>query len=379
MSHSSSFSPSRTFVFASVATLIAGSLCLASDQPKDIFALAAPKWAVRPENRNAALIYLSGELASVDSAALAVADLGAKNADALGSILDSSKLPKEFEAARVAVNPNLIAKIRSATRLAKCDFEIDYEKGFGATLPGLQNMRNAARLLRIDTRIALTEPAVEGSAQRAVDNLAAMFGVARDTASMRLVISSLVAQRILDLAIHETRVYLSSPMASEKGRAELLAAILDLGADPLKFSDAMQLEEAILRAFLTQHLAAKSPGDSLADALLQMGTAADSPSITVARKASRKEIERAISQTQEIFRAVRADWAKPAAEQSGESFESRASALPKDSVVNLLLPSLDRAHELNSQTQAALNTLGRELSLAKASDAQPQADTSASR
>lgn len=361
---------------ALLAALALASLAVAADAPGDLFAEAAPKWAVRPEERNAALIYLSPELATVDRAALAIADLGENNADPLGMTLDASKLPKEFEAARAAINTELVAKIRTATSLAKCDFEIEYEKGYKAAMPGLQNMRNAGRILRIDTRIALTEPAVDTNGDRAAENLAAMYRVARDTAALRTIISSLVAQRVLDLALHETRVYLKSSLADAKGRQKVLAAAAELSEDPLKLLAAMEVEEAMLHSILREHLAAKSPGESLAKAMVDMGNPAESKAVLNCRRAARKDLENAIMQSTEIFRRVRGEWAKPPAEQTGESFDVQVLALGESNLLRSLLPAFDSSYRKCRETESALAEVCTQLAaqtvIDPASDSGPQ-------
>lgn len=363
----------RTLVLWTAALLVSmpnAGWAIAADAPKDLFSDVAPKWAVRPEQRNAALIYLSADLATVDRAALAIADLGEQGADLLGTTLDAAQLPKAFEAARAAVNPNVVAKIRTATTLAKCDFEIDYENGYKATMPGLQNMRNAARVLRVDTRIALTEPANEGNATRAAENLAAMFRVARDTAAMRTIISSLVAQRVIDLAMHETRVYLKSSLANAEGRQQVLDAIADLGDDPVKMVAAIDAEEGMLQSFLRDHLKAKSPGESLATSMIEMGNAPEGAVVQTFRRAARKDVERAIDQAKDLFQAVREEWSKPLADQTGESFDRRVLLLGEASVLRALLPALDQAHRKSVETEAALMALRSELLIKQTTDSE---------
>jgi hypothetical protein len=336
----------------------------AADSPKDLFAKVAPAWTVRPEQRNAALIYLSSELARVDRAALAIADVGDKLANPLGETLDASKLPKDFEAARAAINPDLVKKIRSATELARCDFEIEYEKGYKATMPSLQNMRNAARVLRVDTRIALTEPHGEGNDERAAQNLAAMYRVARDTAAMRTTISSLVAQRVIELAICETRVYLKSPLATPEGRESVLAAIQELGPDPLQQMAAMETEEIMLTSFLREHAGAKDPGASLAQALIDMANAPDSDLVKNSRRATRTELHAAIVQASELFERVRVEWSRPVAEQSSESIDAIMLGLDKKNLIRSLLPAFDSFHKKWIETEASLASIRNELAAA---------------
>ncbi|MDX2118711.1 MAG: hypothetical protein SFY96_11060 [Planctomycetota bacterium] len=342
---------------------------LSAAKPRDLFDEVAPAWAVRPEHRNAAIMYLSSWLSSRDVQTLAsCADLDDKGNDPMGEILERDKLPESVRSA-LPIAP-MEGDVLAATRLATCDFQIDFERGYKATIPGLSNMRTAARVLRLQARGALIDLNTEGNAEHAAQNIAGMYRVARDAAGQRTAISSLVAQRVIDLATRETRLFLKTAAATPERAAMLRDAIRELGPDPLRRADVLNTEETMLTRFLLEHAAKADPGASLAQAMIDLGNPPESEIVKAARAATKAELERQSARAASIFASVRQQWATPVAERSGPTPEESVLRADTKSVLSVLLPAFGTFDAKCIKAETALGAITRELD-ALAARAQP--------
>src|SRR5262245_16889379 len=139
---------------------------------------------------NAALVYWRAW-------SLGPADFGEKTK----SLFDAAKPvdPRGELATYLRENATLVTNIIAATRRPDCDFGIDYSAGFMAMMPHLAKLRDSARLLAADARLA----AAEGRADDAAQRTAAIYRMARQPLNDRLMISSLVGSAIAGLG-HST-------------------------------------------------------------------------------------------------------------------------------------------------------------------------------
>jgi|GEM_PF-4363666 len=325
-----------------------------------VFRQIAPKWAVLPEQRNAALFYLSADLSNVDARAFTFVDVDAAGKDGLGDSLDPKNQPKEW-ANTPPLDSGLESRIVAAANLARCDFEIEYERGYKAAVPGLQNMRTAARLLRLGTRVALMELEREGNHERAATNIAAMFRIARHAADQRTVISSLVARRIMEMAFRETRLLLTTSAATHASGETIRAAIDEFGPDPLRRFAALDTEEAAIVKFFADHAAAKEPGASLAAALTEFGAPADGPAAKNARTATRADVLASRDRARAFFESVRAEWNRPGADRRAGFVDAQVLAMKNEDPLKTLLPALDSMGQHCTTGEEGLATLAKDL------------------
>ena len=142
---------------------------------------------------------------------------------------DSQKLREAYTGPNSALTDEvkeLLSKHRSevnilikASKMERCDFEVDYDEGFNAILPHLSPLRNSARILALDAQRAMSE----GKPDEAAERLAAIFSMARHVCSDKLLISSLVGIAIESLA--ETNLQSMNDRLTQEGRADVLAAL----------------------------------------------------------------------------------------------------------------------------------------------------------
>ncbi|MFM9994658.1 MAG: hypothetical protein ACKVU4_02530 [Phycisphaerales bacterium] len=172
-----------------------------------------------PDGRNAALKYWAAwtmlDTPTREKAIMAV------DWDALGTETDPDKLPAAFFEGASAIDASLIEALIQATSLRTCDFEIDYENGFGALTPHLGGVMNTARLLRLHARSRL----VSGDVRRAGQCVAAMYRLAAHVANDQVTISGYTSFTIADRAHRETELLVASGGLTAADRDSLVASI----------------------------------------------------------------------------------------------------------------------------------------------------------
>ncbi|MBM4108658.1 MAG: hypothetical protein FJ255_07570 [Phycisphaerae bacterium] len=192
---------------------------------------------VKPDDRNAALAYWE-HLGTIDAAT--EQKLRALDWKALDEA--SGGVP----AALVEVTTDdLWVKAHGlvrASRLRKCNFELNYEAGPGALMPHLARMRLGGTILRAFARRA----ALEGNPARVGEYLAAMVRVGRHAADEPILISTLVGMAIANAAMGEAESLLRAGRMSPESRAEVLAALRDLPPrDPMGLRAAIEGERDV--------------------------------------------------------------------------------------------------------------------------------------
>lgn len=202
---------------------------------------AALAQSVRPEDRNAAIKYSWAFYTLPQDLLVKVADI-----DLSDTMFEkeASKQPKGFAELVEQLKPysSSIQQLIDASKLRRCDHEIEYEKGVAALLPHLGKMRQAVRVLRIDARRLI----IDGDAPAAAERIATMVRMARHLRTDRTLISSLVAAAITNTAAVEADAELASGLLPEEARRTILAAFQELDAvDPFAMKDAVRGEQAL--------------------------------------------------------------------------------------------------------------------------------------
>ena len=138
-----------------------------------------------------------------------------------------------------------IAFLRRAAAMPDCSFERNWAApGFDMLLPELSDLRHAARLLVVDARLK----AADGKPREALEDIAAVFGMAEHTQREPITISALVAMAIDTAGSEGMEAVLA---ACRPGTDDLKVLAID---DSLSFQHVMprvfQMEEAFgLSAF----------------------------------------------------------------------------------------------------------------------------------
>ena len=90
----------------------------------------------------------------------------------------------------------ILALVRRAAAMPRCRFPINYEAGAGALFPHLGPIREIARLLAANARVA----ALDGHADAAVEEIEAMVSIARHIGLEPVMISQTVQYSVISLA-----------------------------------------------------------------------------------------------------------------------------------------------------------------------------------
>lgn len=182
-----------------------------------------------PEPRNRLVRPGDPEWAAVVAAMPNYADLleafrQAADRPMLGAPLHAD--PRDYSAEdHEAIFPGRTPEDWAGTGNAEVD-ELMRDSVYGALLPHVQSLRNAARLLQVDTRIAVTQ----GDSERAKRNFFAMMGLAQQSASEPFLVCDLVGFAILDLCCDELEETLQAnpDFFSDAELAELQARLDEL-------------------------------------------------------------------------------------------------------------------------------------------------------
>lgn len=219
--------------------LLSASACLPAGLHAGAASIAPaeqPASFVRPEDRNAALAYWE-HLGTIDAATeQKVRTLDFKALD------EKEGVPAAFVEVttdELWVKANGLVR---ASRLRKCNFEINYEAGVAALLPHLSRMRLGGTILRAFAR----RSALEGNPARVGEYLAAMVRMGRHAADEPILISTLVGMAIANAAMDEIEVLVRSGRLSPESRAEVLLALRSLPAkDPMGLRGAIEGERDV--------------------------------------------------------------------------------------------------------------------------------------
>lgn len=162
-------------------------------------------------------------------------------------VTELEKMPESFRAYLKTFenSPAPIEGLLQATRIPRCDFELELDQGPTVLLPHLGRFRQAARLLHADARRLLIAGDVNGAAER----IAAILRSAAHLQSDRTLISQLVEQAIVALAVEELRTL--APRLSEAHKTELRAMLLRYDPrDPFRYRQTLAVERDVMSTWL---------------------------------------------------------------------------------------------------------------------------------
>jgi hypothetical protein len=192
----------------------------------------------KPEDRNAALKYWSAWSMTEREASTAVGEIDWNN----------PSFPPDL-VKKVESLDGVMQMLTEASRLRKCDFEIEYDKGVDALLPHLGKARQSARILRAGARVKLDA----GDADAAAERLATIYRIAEHVSHDDVLISSLVSVAITTFANEDAKTLAASGRLSAAGRDELLSAMSRLsGNDPFHARAAIKGERDLTTPWIKQ-------------------------------------------------------------------------------------------------------------------------------
>ncbi len=148
-------------------------------------------------------------------------------------------------------HPAATGMLFEATKLARCDFEVNWDEGPMALLPHLAQLRTSSRLLRLEAR----RLQLEGKPDEAAQFCAAIVRLANHASSDRCLISSLVGVAICELGFAEIKQLLATGKVSAAAAAELRAAVEVISADdPMRMAEALRNEGKVFADWLEKQL-----------------------------------------------------------------------------------------------------------------------------
>lgn len=298
------------------------------------FAAAQP----RPADRNAALKYWS-----------AWSTLDAQTAEEIGAVdVDQPGAAASVKEKVVTLETFLIPALIDASRLSRCDFEVETEKGIEALLAHLGPARRSVRALRVAARLKLEA----GDAEAAAERVAAMYRIAEHMSHDNVLISSLVSVAITVSANYETRAILDSGRLTAAARTRLLDGMSRLsGTDPFHTRAAIAGEEDLMVPWIRQ-FTGPDAGDELATKI-NSGIAADQPQLAAIRGQSAAEIAKLTEGLSRYYDDARTAW-------DDDGAVEKLNALGKDIdkkygvLAAVLGPALGRARASDLKAQAEL-------------------------
>ncbi|GAB5496392.1 MAG: hypothetical protein Phyf2KO_14720 [Phycisphaerales bacterium] len=180
--------------------------------------------------------------------------------------LDEGILPAHY-AELLETNQDRIEQIIDASRLAECDFGLNYEQGIETLIPQLAVMRSSAKLLVNDAR-RLKDSDLDATAER----IAATIRIGEHASQTRTVIGSLVGIAITELARTETTKLLDENKLSI-GQAKLIDAALDrvLVEDPFFSLGSVRTEAAMMTRWIKHEFSDENAGEQFVDVFVIAG------------------------------------------------------------------------------------------------------------
>ncbi len=269
--------------------------------------------------------------------------------------MDRGELPEGY-AHRLAENQEAIADLIAATRLERCDFGTQYEKGIGALLPQLGVMRSSAKLLVNDAR------RLRGADTDAVaERLAATIRLGEHASRGSIVIGSLVGVAITELARVET-VKLLEAGELNAHQAEIVNSALDrvLTDDPFHSLEAIETEKVMMIAWIKSEFVGEDAGKGLA-ALLQYESNDQSKEHRQLSRMTGEQIAALTDETERAYDDLIAAW--QADDPSGElsKIERKLEQGEYGLLTRLLLPALGRFRVQTTEIEQNLLRLRSEL------------------
>jgi len=352
-----------TFAIAiTCLTLSAGTASAQTPAPIQAAAVLAdlpPQ--VAPKDRNAAIKYLGLFPQLSKNPVIAGIDW-----DAIGGNLDASKMPEDYKAAAKSLNAGLLAQLREAAALEKCDFENHYEEGWGMLLPSLGNFRQCVRLLRVDTREAM----IAGDLDRATANLVAGYQMVRHVSRDPIMICSLVGAAMVEYMHSEALVLNAIPTVTREQKRRIADAIRALGQDPVNIRASIEGERSIsLNWMRGKILESDASGrNAVVEAVTLAGNlAVDSPEYVVLSNLSRDELLALVDRSDLIYRDLSDAWDTPDALDRLRQIEEKLTSGGYGLFAQVFAPAIFKVHKSTGLAELHLQQLVDEL------DPRPQA------
>lgn len=320
-----------------------------------------PARAAEDAERNAALDYLRVILMSQDKDALfddaeaALEQMHPKPGseqepmDAPEGLVPGGPLAEGLEA-----EAWLLRKVERASLEERCDFQVRYEDGHAMMMPHVGSMRTLGLVMVADAR----RLALAGDPQGAADRLAAALRLARHLSNDRILIVSLLANQIGEMAIKESFWLLGRTGDADGVKASIHAALERFSEDdPFFFEAALRTERDIVA-----HIGVEFQGPTaVMDYMRAFASRAEFESADEADLVWKAmgggefgtEVDKAVRAFEIVFEAW--DASDPQAELA--EFETKVAEGDHGIVAMLVLPSFSRYQGTHTRAQERIEAL----------------------
>lgn len=237
--------------------------------------------------------------------------------------------------------------ISAAALARKCDWDLDYTKGFELPLPHLSALRNAARLMRAKTLLNVANGDEGGTA----DTLAALGNMSVHSGQDQVLISSLVGSAVTSLMTDLADTAIESGAVDAKSAEKMLEAMGALkGNDPFQYGAAMKGEYTMLK----EQLAKPDAGRMLQEML------GDSPDSKAAAAMSPDEMRQEVRQMKGLYDRAAAAFGNPDPEAGRaeiRAVQQEVESGKAGKLAKLVMPSLERCYEAKLRSAQSLALL----------------------
>jgi hypothetical protein len=236
--------------------------------------------------------------------------------------------------------PAATGMLFEATKLTRCDFEVNWDEGPMALLPHLAQLRTSSRLLRLEAR----RLQMEGTPDEAARHCAAIVRLAGHASNDRCLISSLVGIAICELGFAEIKQLLATGKVSAAAAAELRSAVEGVdAADPMRMAEALRNEGKVFADWLEKQL--NAPGGMNKVKEIQ-GVSTGDPAIDKQVSAMDAAAMRAdLPKLRAAYAKLESAWAAADAGASIGQVERDASSGKFGLLAQVWLPAINKASE----------------------------------
>jgi len=341
--------PKSSLLMFSAGLLVVGSVNAQWTDARDPAVDCPPGIMLTDGRFNAALQYYPAWM--LLEPALEFAEFTPEELDAM----DRGELPEAY-AHVLESSQEQIADLIEATRLTRCDFGSQYEKGIGVLLPQLGVMRNSAKLLVNDAR-RLRGSDMDAVAQR----LAATIRLGEHASQSHTIIGSLVGVAIAELARVETQKLLDADALSA-AQARVIDEALGrvLTEDPFHSLDSIRTERTMMTAWIKNEFTGEHAGRDLAK-LLQFENDAAAPEHRKLGRMNGEQVALLTDETSRVYDELIEAW--QAEDSIGEmrKIEVKLEEGQYGLVTKLLLPALGSYRKKTIEAEQNLQKLRENL------------------
>jgi len=339
-----------SILFAGLIACVAAGQALASQQPQSNLEqrFDLPDW-ISPTHTNAALLYsrywIQGSELFFDES-LSEVKHGGHGPD--------YDLPRKLREA-MERHADVLDGLEKAAWIEPCDWGVEYEQGFLATMPHLGMLRHTARLMRTDAWLLYER----GDPDRAARRLGSLYGMASHLEDDRMLISSLVSAAIAALANDVVNAMIDEGGLTPDAARTLLDAMERIhDQDPFGAQRAFMGERDLATRWILQAIEHPSEQAALDGEIRR--------TIRYASHMPRETLLREIERMREYYDDAMKHWDAPDDDHGLEALEREVAAGGYGMLARVLAPAMGKAsHSVRTASEQTRQTASRLRDLAE--------------